>query len=86
MDRGGALEPRRRAQQQVCGRQMESNLHRRLALLRCAPQPETLICRHGSGLSAEARLQRSDVGRGPGLAAWKEPEKAGLWQLRVYSE
>ena len=32
------------------------------------------------------RLQRSDPGRGLGLAVRRQPEEAGLWQLRVYSE
>jgi len=32
------------------------------------------------------RLQRSDSGRSPGLAAWKQPEETVLWQLIVYSE
>ena len=65
---------------------MDSNLHRRWAPPPCTPQPETLICWCGWGLPLTLRLQRSDPGRGLGLAAQKQPKEAGLRQLRVCSE
>ena len=37
------------------GGKRESNLHRRLALPPCAPQPETLICQCGQGLGTIAQ-------------------------------
>ena len=40
----------------------------------------------GGGWGLKLRLQRSDPGKGAGLIARRQPEEAGLWQLRVYSE
>ena len=40
----------------------------------------------GGWVKLKLRLQRSDPGRGPGMAAWRQPEEAGVWPLRGYLE
>lgn len=54
-DTGGALQPQRRAQQQVCrGQSRETDLHRQLVLTG-TPQPEKLVCWGGQGLCADTQ-------------------------------
>ena len=65
---------------------MDSNVHRRSAPPPCAPQTETLVCQCGWGLGAEAQLSEVRPRKRNGLDVQRQPEEAGLWQLRGYSE
>lgn len=56
---------------------MASNLHRRSALLPSAPQPDTLIHNARGGWELKLRLQKLDLGKGPGLTVRRQPEKSG---------
>ena len=78
---GGASEPLRRVQQPVCGRQNRvTYCHPVLPSLRCSSTGM------GGGCVLKLGLQRSDPGRGTALPVGRQPEEAGLWQLRVYLE
>ena len=86
-DRKGASEARRRTQQSAEGRK-ERDRHRGSELPCCNPQPRTPAgtCR---GWVLNLRLQRTDPGRGLGLAARRQPEGPGVWygwQPGVYVE
>ena len=74
------MEPQRRAQQPVCFAEgkAERDLHNwchHLALpnLKC---PSTGM---GRGWGLRLGLRRSDLGKGLGLAVWRQPEGARVW-------
>ena len=64
LDRGGALEPRRRVQPLVCSRQVEGDVHRQSVLPPCTPQPETFIRQCGQQLGAGFRGQTKGKDQG----------------------
>ena len=53
-DRGGVLEPQRRAEQPDTEGNVEQDLHRRPKPVPGTPQPEILLLGGGGGLGAEA--------------------------------
>ena len=65
---------------------MECDLHRRWYHHLVLPRLRCLSTGVGGGCVLKLRFRRSDPGRGPGLAVWRQPEEARVWQLRVCSE
>ena len=78
-DRGRALDPWRRTQQPVCNSQNGERPAQTVSATSQHSPAWDVFTSVSRGWVLKLVLQRSDLVRGVGLAAWKQPAGAGVW-------